>query len=169
MRLFWRGFRHHSTARLSPLSGLEWVGWVLLPVWGCERGRDKASQSTPYRRGGPIAVEGLKQRQYSLQPVEGPLRARMKITTQGCLYFDSDANFAWQGYFFFKELPERMLMLNGPIVAACKQFRESKNSGRWPVKVRNGALGREGARPIYWALLDLCLPRCVFRNRRCIW
>ena len=41
-RLFQRGFRHYSItiARLSPLSGLERGGWGLLPVFGCEIGRD---------------------------------------------------------------------------------------------------------------------------------
>ena len=61
---FERGFRHYSTtvAWLSPLSGLERGGWEFLLACGCETGRDRASNRTPYHRGDPIVVEGLKQR-----------------------------------------------------------------------------------------------------------
>ena len=42
-------------------------------MFGCEIGRDMGPPNrTPYRRGGSLAVEGLKQRQYSIQPARGP-------------------------------------------------------------------------------------------------
>ena len=52
---------HYNTTigRLSLLCGLERGSWKLLPVRGCEIG---PPNRTPYRRGGPIAVEGVKQR-----------------------------------------------------------------------------------------------------------
>ena len=67
-----KGSRHYSTtmARLSPLSGLERGGWGLPPVFGCEKGEIGASQSHSLSQRGS-AVEGVKQRQYSIQPVEG--------------------------------------------------------------------------------------------------
>ena len=61
LRLFYKGCRHYSTtmAQLSFLGGLERGGWAILPVCGHEIGRDRVSQS----QRGPIAVEGVKQRQ----------------------------------------------------------------------------------------------------------
>ena len=57
-----KSFRHYSTtiARLCPVSGLGWDGWELLPV-GWDRVRQGPNR-TPYCRGVPIAVEGVKQR-----------------------------------------------------------------------------------------------------------
>ena len=69
-RLFSRGFGRYSAtiARPSFLSGLDRGGWELLPVDGCEIGPPNCD---PYCRGGSIAVEGAKQRQYVIQLVEG--------------------------------------------------------------------------------------------------
>ena len=42
-------------------------------MFGREIGRDRGLPiAIPIARGGPIAVEGVKQREYSIQPVEGP-------------------------------------------------------------------------------------------------
>ena len=38
---------------------------------GCEIGGDRAFQSHSLSQRGPTVVEGLKQSQYSIQPVEG--------------------------------------------------------------------------------------------------
>ena len=67
------GFRHYGTtiARLNSLDGLERGGRELLSVCGCDFGEIGPPNCTPYQRGGPIAVEGVEQRQYSIQPVEG--------------------------------------------------------------------------------------------------
>ena len=59
---FKRGLRDYRTtiARLSPLlvSGLGWGGWELLPVRGCEIGRDRASQSHSLSQRGSYSCRG---------------------------------------------------------------------------------------------------------------
>ena len=41
-------------------------------MFGCEIGRDRGPPNrTLYRRGGPVAVEGVEQRLCNIQPVEG--------------------------------------------------------------------------------------------------
>ena len=57
-----KGFWHCSAtiARLSPLSGLERGGWELLPVHGCEIGRDRAFQSRSLSRRGSYSGQGAE-------------------------------------------------------------------------------------------------------------
>ena len=65
LRLFSRGFGHYSPtiARLSPLSGLERGASELLQLCvDARQGEIGPPNRTLYRRGGPTAVEGLKQR-----------------------------------------------------------------------------------------------------------
>ena len=61
-RLFSRGFGHYSAtiARLNPLSGLERGGWELLPVRGCEIGRDRAFQSRSLLQRGSYSGRGAE-------------------------------------------------------------------------------------------------------------
>ena len=73
LRLLKKGFRHKSTtiARLSLLSGLEPGGWEFLVVCGCKIGEIGPPKHTPYRRGGPVAVDWVKQGEKSIQPAGG--------------------------------------------------------------------------------------------------
>ena len=63
---------------------------------GCEIGREIGPPNrTPRRRGGPVAVEGLKQRQYSIQPVEGASKCETFFSSDlpGDLAFENGGNF----------------------------------------------------------------------------
>ena len=53
-------------------------------MFGCEMGRDSGlpiGDALPSADGGPIAVEGVKQREYSIQPVEGTTTCLLQLET----------------------------------------------------------------------------------------
>ena len=59
---YFKGVGHYSAtiARLSRLSGLERGGWELLPVRGCEIGRDRAFQSRSLSQRGSYSGRGTE-------------------------------------------------------------------------------------------------------------
>ena len=65
-------------ARLS--SGLAWGSWELLPLYGCEIGQQRASQSQSLLQRGPYSGWGWSRHSIAFNRMRGPLRS----LHQGC-------------------------------------------------------------------------------------